>query len=184
MADRLSRHYFDLICTKCSAPVAKRQDQLKTWSRMCRSCSMKEMSKRPEIKEVHVKNGLAFIERYGRYFLSETKEKTRVKVDKKPYIDRVKPEDRKLRSTGKMVNWSKTVKTLANSRCQICDIRTSRLEADHILPLSVCPEVSLLLENGRALCRSCHRAYGAKVLKGEIIKPSYSPVEKPIWRIG
>lgn len=51
--------------------------------------------------------------------------------------------------------------------CQECGA-TDNLEVDHIAPRSRCPEMSLVLLNGRVLCRSCHQktdTWGRRALR-------------------
>ena len=61
--------------------------------------------------------------------------------------------------------WAKEVKRLSGNRCECCGVSgdSSRLEAHHIMPKGLFPELSLSLENGIALCHICHyKVHGGK----------------------
>jgi 5-methylcytosine-specific restriction endonuclease McrA len=69
--------------------------------------------------------------------------------------------------------WREAVFRRDNYECQLCHrtFPAEELEAHHIKPFSVAPELQFSVENGLALCHKCHvktDSYGrrAKVLKG------------------
>jgi len=64
--------------------------------------------------------------------------------------------DRLARYSPEAQQWRKAVFERDNYTCQICGIRGSYLEADHIKPFAFFPELRFELYNGRTLCRSCH----------------------------
>lgn len=55
-----------------------------------------------------------------------------------------------------MKAWRIAVFERDNYTCRMCGQIGGRLEADHIWPVALKPEIALLLENGRTLCQSCH----------------------------
>jgi 5-methylcytosine-specific restriction endonuclease McrA len=63
--------------------------------------------------------------------------------------------------------WRKAVMRRDKYTCVQCgDARGGNLEADHIKPRYLFPELTLDLDNGRTLCKPCHRktsTYGTKV---------------------
>ena len=64
--------------------------------------------------------------------------------------------------------WRKQIYERDDYRCQKCGVRGGRLNADHIKPVLLFPELAITLENGRTLCTACHRktpTFGSKVLK-------------------
>lgn len=90
------------------------------------------------------------------------------------YIDgRSKTLPHGYRLTTEYRHWRKTVFIRDNYTCQICNIRSGKgievkLNADHILPQSLFPELRYDTNNGRTLCHSCHvktDTYGTKVKK-------------------
>ncbi len=70
-------------------------------------------------------------------------------------------------------NWRKAIFERDNYTCQICGIRPAKgnsvvLNADHIKPQSLFPELRYELNNGRTLCKSCHKStptYGERAKK-------------------
>lgn len=53
--------------------------------------------------------------------------------------------------------WRKAIFERDNYTCQICEEVGGELNADHIRPYSLFPELRLDMENGRTLCVKCHR---------------------------
>lgn len=73
-------------------------------------------------------------------------------------------KSRQLRNNGEYRHWVKKV-ILRDKKCVFCG-SVNRLEADHIEPLSKHPEKSYDVQNGRTLCRNCHKqteTYGGKL---------------------
>lgn len=63
--------------------------------------------------------------------------------------------------------WRKLVLIRDGHKCVFCG-SADRLEADHILAFCSHPELRYDLNNGRTLCRECHKkteTYGGKSLK-------------------
>jgi len=64
--------------------------------------------------------------------------------------------DRLARYSPEAKEWRKKVFERDDYTCQMCNIRGSYLEADHIKPWAYFPELRYELTNGRTLCRPCH----------------------------
>lgn len=64
--------------------------------------------------------------------------------------------DRLARYSKEAKEWRKAVFKRDDWTCQICGIRGSYLEADHIKPFAYFPELRYELDNGRTLCKKCH----------------------------
>ena len=63
--------------------------------------------------------------------------------------------------------WREAVFARDNWNCQQCNKRGGYLEADHIKPWSLYPELRYAIDNGRTLCRECHKqtdTWGIKAL--------------------
>lgn len=64
--------------------------------------------------------------------------------------------------------WRKAVLKKDNYVCRDCGKRGGRLQAHHLKPFSLYPELRFSVENGIALCVECHRktdTWGARVLQ-------------------
>lgn len=71
-----------------------------------------------------------------------------------------------IRKSKKYKNWRTAVFERDDYTCSNCGVRGSELNADHIKPFSLYPELRFDIENGRTLCVDCHRktpTYGAKI---------------------
>lgn len=73
-----------------------------------------------------------------------------------------------LRNQSEYKKWRKGVYERDNYTCQICKLKGGKLEADHIKPWCLYPKLRYCLENGRTLCKKCHRrtdTFGSKMRK-------------------
>jgi len=61
-----------------------------------------------------------------------------------------------MRDGVEMKIWRSKVFQRDDYTCQICKQRGGELNADHIRPLAISPELAYDLSNGRTLCKSCH----------------------------
>lgn len=62
--------------------------------------------------------------------------------------------------------WRSAVYERDNYICQECGIRGGTLNADHIKPFSLFPDLRFSVDNGRTLCHPCHRktdTYGVNI---------------------
>ena len=66
-------------------------------------------------------------------------------------------ETKMLRTSKKYRDWRKAVFERDNYTCKLCQRKGGYLEADHRRPFSLFPELRFVVENGRTLCRKCHK---------------------------
>ena len=69
----------------------------------------------------------------------------------------ITPINQKERKTGKYSDWRKKVFQRDNYTCQECGQFGGWLNADHIKPFAYFPELRFDVDNGRTLCRECHK---------------------------
>ena len=70
----------------------------------------------------------------------------------------ITPIHSQIRNSLEMANWRKTIFERDDYRCISCGERGGLyLHADHIFPFSQFPRLRFDINNGRTLCRNCHR---------------------------
>lgn len=63
----------------------------------------------------------------------------------------------RIRASMKYKNWRKSVFERDNYTCQECKQYSGVLNADHINPFALFPEMRFDIDNGRTLCLDCHK---------------------------
>ena len=72
----------------------------------------------------------------------------------------------KIRSSLKYRLWREKIFKRDNWTCVLCKKRCCELNADHIKPFSLFPELRFAIDNGRTLCKECHKktdTYGGNI---------------------
>ena len=168
-----SRMMIDVSCKKCKLSFQKRKDTLKLWGGSCASCVQKDLKGTPEMRKKHSERAREQVLRQGgipnaRMFTTESSSGS----NSYTWKGGVTPIHMKIRLSKEMQQWRKSVFLRDNFTCVLCNQRGGNKEADHIMPFSLYPDLRFDLDNGRTLCKPCHRSYGAKVTHGKLIKPA------------
>lgn len=81
------------------------------------------------------------------------------------YKGGITPINAQIRNSVEYKDWRRQVFARDNWTCIICLVRGGTLEADHIKPFSLYPDLRFDIPNGRTLCRDCHLEHGWQFFK-------------------
>jgi hypothetical protein len=139
-------------------------------------CSKKCFYKGRELKGLFEKGHANLVPPEARGHSEETKEK--IKKSYHAMMKKIvgdfnwKPSERserhKAMGSKEYKHWRKFVFERDNYTCQSCGVSNVYIEADHIKPWCIYPELRYELSNGRTLCKPCHikqPTYGVKAIK-------------------
>lgn len=84
-------------------------------------------------------------------------------------------ESERIRKSIEYRLWREAIFSRDNFTCQFCGSRGGKLNADHIKPFSLFPELRLALDNGRTLCFPCHK--GTPTWGGRVKKTIETPIK-------
>lgn len=79
----------------------------------------------------------------------------------------ITPLNAQIRKSQEYILWRTAVFMRDDYTCTKCGDKGVRLQADHIKPFSLFPELRFAIDNGRTLCVPCHReteTYGGRIL--------------------
>lgn len=69
----------------------------------------------------------------------------------------ITPINQKIRQSFEYRLWREAVFARDNWTCRFCGRKGCRLEADHIKQFAFYPELRFAIDNGRTLCKDCHK---------------------------
>ncbi len=183
------RNYFNGKCKLCNKVIT-----IGSKSGLCKSCSAKNKATN-KIEKICVKCNKSYLTFKCRLDTKIYCSKECYNIDmigKKLSIERIQShiKNRKgynshLWKGGKTIKskiirgsfqyklWRESVFKRDNWTCIFCGIRSKKgikviLQADHIKPFAIYPELRFVIDNGRTLCLDCHKTtdtYGGKMLK-------------------
>jgi len=173
-----SKEQINVTCKTCNIVFKKRHDTLKNWGGNCASCGQKELKGTPEMRKKNSERAREQVLKQGgipnaRMFTTESASGS----NSYTWRGGITPIVMKIRLSKEMQQWRKKVFARDNYTCVLCSQRGGNLEADHIMPFSLYPDLRFNVDNGRTLCNPCHRSYGAKVTHGKLIKPAVLKIE-------
>jgi len=170
----------EVVCTRCNktnsityqASISNRR------SGLCTTCKNVEVAQRPEVKQKKAANAREMVLRQGGIPNAVLFTSERVSgANNCNWKGGISPVMEAIRRTDELRKWRLSVFERDQFACVICK-STKPLEADHIKPFSLFPELRTDISNGRTLCRPCHLKHGARVRKDRIIRQATGfPVE-------
>lgn len=150
------------FCLECTSELILkiRRDVIR--KKFCnRSCKFKWLGKQPS-RDKHLKR----IQKLANTPESNLKKSNKGSRHPKWIKDRTKLKSKRPRY--EQEQFRKAVFERDDYTCQICEIKGGNLQADHIKPYCLYPELREDINNGRTLCVDCHKntdTYGSKALK-------------------
>jgi hypothetical protein len=97
---------------------------------------------------------------FGKKRTLEARKKTsdKLKGDKHPcWKGGLTEKNQAIRSSFEYKLWREAVFKRDNWTCIWCGYKGKELQADHIKPFALFPELRFSIDNGRTLCKKCHR---------------------------
>lgn len=117
-----------------------------------------------KISESMKKNGWHPPSNFGKKHSEKTKKKISKAHLKRVYV-RITPLNHRIRTSKEYKLWRQVVKERDNFACIWCG-STKSIEADHIKPFALFPELRFAIDNGRTLCKECHKTTENYARKG------------------
>lgn len=162
----LTREHVSVICSDCEEGWSKRKDSLVMWNGRCRKCAQRFEKNKPAYKELHREVSRKQVLKQGgipNRVMFGIHKPTQGKYNNH-WKGGITPLNQKIRHSSQYVEWRKKVFNRDNFICQICGSRGGKLEAHHIKPFSLFPELRFDINNGATMCKTCHHKKGIHLL--------------------
>ncbi len=163
---QLNKKRVEVTCSQCNVIYKKASYSIPAWNGMCKSCSIKSVSKMPHMKEVWSRLGREYIKKYGSIPSPKMENRRRGEThynwgkfrENSPcwIADRTKLKTDDRRSI-KNNCWVEDCKKRDGYKCKIGNSECcGQLEVHHILSWKDHPELRHDLNNGITLCHFHH----------------------------
>lgn len=193
MPTNQKRQWVEVTCSNCHAAWLKRKESIAVWKGYCKVCAQKFIVDSAERKESRRQTGLKYVAKYGPPCGPKMENRPRGKTHwhwRKSFKGADAPNWRGgLTSKHELLRHSLEYRLFREAvfrrddyACVACkDNKGGNLNADHIKPFALFPELRFVVSNARTLCKTCHRKYGAKVTStGKSIRSSL-PINGSNW---
>lgn len=150
-------------CPECGVVfLSKRLSKTKTYSTSCSNvCASKQKVRKFSVFINCVKCGIKFRTtdchlKLGKKYCSN--------ICSGSWKGGITPENTKIRNSEQYKKWRREIFARDNYTCVLCGVKNEKglnkticLNADHIKPFYLYPELRFELSNGRTLCLECHK---------------------------
>ena len=157
----------ELKCSRCGIIFNRKKHRVKNTKNYCsKKCSGPENHPKgiKWSEEAKIRMSLNAIDKnFGKWMKGKkgnkgTFKKGQFSKEKHPlWKGGITPINQVIRHSDNYSVWRKAVFERDDYTCQFCKKRGVKLEADHIKPFALFPELRFAIDNGRTLCKECHR---------------------------
>ena len=158
-------------CEICKKTYQKTKYYALRYKGRCASCAIKLALDNPKSKAKLSEHGKNIVAKMGgkipnaKHFTSERMSGS----NNWNWNGGTSSEHDKVRGTIEILRWKKAVLKYDNYTCVVCRTKGVQFEIDHIKPFSLYPNLRTDINNGRTLCKPCHKEHGAMVARGKNI---------------
>ena len=150
----------EVICSMCKASFYVQPNQLKSGrGKYCSSLCYHESTK----GKIAYNRGIPMSE-LQKVKVSQGRIGKMIGFTNHSWKGGVTPINKKVRDSIEIRLWREAVFARDSFTCQMCSQVGGKLNADHIKPFSLFPELRLAIDNGQVLCVPCHRVKTQKDL--------------------
>jgi hypothetical protein len=151
-----------VFCKNCKNEFTIRNDTRFRWKGNCGKCASKEISSRPNIKDIRSKNAKIQTLRQGGILNAKKFDGNNCGEKHWNYKGGITPENVKIRTSVEMILWRQSVFARDNWTCQKYGIKGGKLHSHHIQNFSSHPELRFAIDNGITLSEKAHKEFHKK----------------------